>query len=129
MKIKFLSLQDVKLIQINQINRYGGLHGLRDENLLDSAINYPRATFDQKYLHTDIYHMASSYMYAIIKNHPFLDGNKRTGLIVAILFLAYNDIFINASDEELFDLTVAMAQSKITETDAAIFFKKKSVSH
>ncbi|HLC07641.1 MAG TPA: type II toxin-antitoxin system death-on-curing family toxin [Candidatus Babeliales bacterium] len=129
MKIKFLTLEDVKLIQINQINRYGGLHGLRDENLLDSAINYPRATFDQKYLHPDIYHMASSYMYAIIKNHPFLDGNKRTGLIVAILFLAYNDIFIDAQDDELFDLTVSMAQSKITESEAAIFFKQKSVKH
>jgi death-on-curing protein len=128
MKINFLTLEEVKLIQINQINRYGGIHGLRDEKLLDSAINYPRATFDKKYLHPDIYHMASSYMYAIIKNHPFLDGNKRTGLIVAILFLAYNDIFINAHNDELFDLTIAMTQSKITESEAAAFFEQKSVT-
>jgi death-on-curing protein len=127
MKINFLTLEEVKLIQINQINRYGGIHGLRDEGLLDSAINYPRATFDKQYLHADIYHMASSYMYAIIKNHPFLDGNKRTGLIVAILFLAYNDIFINAQEDELFDLTIAMAQSQITESEDALFFKKKSI--
>ena len=94
MKINFLTREEVKLIQINQINRYGGMHGLWDEKLLDSAIKYPRATFDQQYLQPDIYHMAASYMYAIIKNHPFLDGNKRTGLIVAILFLAYNDILL-----------------------------------
>lgn len=73
--------------------------------------------------------MAAAYMYAIIKNHPFLDGNKRTGLTAAILFLIHNDIFINAQDNELFDLTVAMAQSKVTETEAAIFFKEKSVKH
>ena len=68
-------------------------------------------------------------MYAIIKNHPFLDGNKRTGLIVAILFLAYNDVFINAHEDELFDLTMSMAQSKITESEAALFFKKESIKH
>lgn len=127
MKINFLTLTEVKSIHIYQINRYGGLHGLRDEKLLDSAINYPQATFDQKYLHPDIYHMASSYMYAIIKNHPFLDGNKRTGLNAALLFLAYNDIFIDAQNDELFELTMAMTQSKITESEAAAFFKQKSI--
>jgi len=128
MKIKFLTFEEVKKIQINQINRYGGLHGLRDEKLLDSAINYPQATFGKKYLHPDIYHMASSYMYAIIKNHPFLDGNKRTGFIVGIIFLAYNNIFIDAQEDELFDLAIAMTQSKITESEAATFFKQKSIA-
>jgi len=129
MKIKFLTLEVVKAIHLNQINRYGGHHGLRDEKLLDSAINYPQVTFDKEYLHADIYHMAASYMYAIIKNHPFIDGNKRTGLMVAILFLAYNDIFITAQDSELYDLTMAAAQSHIIETDLAIFFKQKTTKH
>jgi death-on-curing protein len=71
--------------------------------------------------------MASSYMYAIIKNHPFLDGNKRTGCIVAIVFLAYNNIFLDVQNDELFDLTIAMTQSKITESEAAAFFKQKSI--
>lgn len=129
MKIIFLTLKEVKLINLTQINRYGGLYGLRDEKLLDSAINYPQATFDQKYLQPDIYHMASAYMYAIIKNHPFVDGNKRTGVITAILFLAYNDIIITAQDDELFNLAIATAKSKITEAEIASFFKDKSLTH
>src|SRR5690606_1713734 len=103
------TLQEVAMIQIDQINRYGGLHGLRDEKLLDSAINYPRATFGKKYLHSTIYDMAVAYMHSIIKNHPFLDGNKRTGLIVSLLFLAYNDIVIIAQDDELFNVAVSIA--------------------
>ncbi|HLJ31219.1 MAG TPA: type II toxin-antitoxin system death-on-curing family toxin [Candidatus Babeliales bacterium] len=129
MEIRFLTLNEVKLINLTQIKQYGGLHGLRDENLLDSAINYPQATFDDKYLQPDIYHMAACYMYAIIKNHPFLDGNKRTGFITAILFLAYNNIIIIALDDELFNLAIETATSKITESEIALFFKNKSLTH
>lgn len=129
MNIQFITFAEVKMIHVDQINRYGGMHGLRDENLLDSAVNYPRMTFDQKYLQPDIYYMAAGYMCSIIKNHPFIDGNKRTGFIVAILFLANNNIFIAADQDELFNLTIAIAESKISEKEVAIFFKKKAVEN
>lgn len=126
MKIYFLTLAEVKIIHIDQIRKYGGIHGIRDINLLDSAINYPKATFDQYYIHSDIYHMAAAYAFSIIKNHPFLDGNKRTGLIVALLFLDYNDITLNVSQEELYNIAMQIAESKIIEKEIALFFKNKS---
>ncbi|HEX4069160.1 MAG TPA: type II toxin-antitoxin system death-on-curing family toxin [Candidatus Babeliales bacterium] len=116
MEIIFLTLQEVKIINFTQIDQYGGLCGMRDEKLLDSAINYPQATFNGRYLHPDIYHMASAYMYAIIKNHPFLDGNKRTGFITTIFFLAYNNITLIADHNELFMLAIAIAESKMNES-------------
>lgn len=129
MKIHFLTTIEIKRIHINQIDSYGGMHGIRDLRLLDSATHYPQATFEKQYLQPDIYHMAAGYIYGIVKNHPFIDGNKRTGLIVAMLFLAYNGIFIKAEDEELFHLTVAIAESKISEKDVALFFTQRSIYH
>jgi death-on-curing protein len=126
MEIYFLTLADVKIIHADQIRRYGGIQGIRDINLLDSALNYPQATFDQQYIHSDIYHMAAAYAFSLIKNHPFLDGNKRTGILVALLFLAYNDINLTANQEELYDLTMQIAESKISEEKIALFFRNKS---
>jgi death on curing protein len=129
MEIIFLTLQEVKIINFTQIDRYGGIYGIRDEKLLDSAINYPFAGFNQEYLHPDIYHMASAYMYAIIKNHPFLDGNKRTGFMTAIFFLAYNNITIIAEHDELFILAITIAESRISESEIAQFLKSKSFTY
>ncbi len=129
MIINFLSFNEIAAIHIHQINSYGGLHGIRDRGLLESALNYPQAMFQGKYLHPDIYHMTAAYMYSIIKNHPFVDGNKRTAIAVAILFLNRNNIEINATHDELFDLTIATTISKYTETNIALFFKEKSVKN
>lgn len=129
MVIYFLTLSEITMIHNRQISKHGGLHGLRDEKLLLSALHYPQSMFNDQYLHPDIYHMAAAYMYAIIKNHPFLDGNKRTGLLTAVIFLKSNEITIEATDDELFNLAIAVAQSLITEEDIAIFFKHNSSIH
>ena len=86
-KIKFVEINEVLCIHKGILEEHGGLAGVRDEGLLDSAINMPRATFNKQYLHTDIYEMAAAYAYHIIKNHPFLDGNKRVGIAIGVLFL------------------------------------------
>jgi len=129
MEIIFLTLEEIELLHFHQIERYGGLAGLRDKNLLESAVNYPQAMFGGHYLHEDVYHMAAAYMYAIIKNHPFVDGNKRTGFSVALLFLAYNDIFIDVQEQKLFDLTIAVATGNISEDAIAIFFREQTVNN
>lgn len=129
MEIYFLDLGELIAIHNHQINTYGGLHGMRDHKLLESAINYPQAMFAQEYLHKNIYHMSAAYMYAIIKNHAFLDGNKRTGIAAAILFLERNDIVIDATIDELFDLAIATATSKNTEDGVALFFEQKSIKN
>jgi death-on-curing protein len=129
MKINFLDLDELIAIHSHQINTYGGLHGIRDHKLLESAINYPQAMFAQKYLHRDVYRMTAAYMYAITKNHPFLDGNKRTGMAASILFLERNDMVINATIDELFNLAITTAVSKNTEDDIALFFEQKSIKN
>lgn len=129
MIISFLNFNEIAAIHSHQIDAYGGLHGIRDHRLLESALNYPQAMFEENYLHPNIYHMAAAYMYSIIKNHPFVDGNKRTAIAIAMLFLKRNDIEINATSEELFDLTIATAVSKYTERHIALFFEEKSVKN
>ena len=71
--------------------------------LLDSAINMPKVSFGGDYLHKDVFEMAAIYAYCIIKNHPFADGNKRTGIVCALLFLNYNSTEINVTQAEVFD--------------------------
>ena len=67
--------------------RYGGLPGLRDEGLLESAVAQAVATFGGEYLHNDIFQMAAAYLFHIVQNHPFVDGNKRAGAAAAVVFL------------------------------------------
>ncbi|KKP27328.1 MAG: Death-on-curing family protein [candidate division TM6 bacterium GW2011_GWF2_30_66] len=124
--IKFITIDDAKDIYNGLIQKYGGTYGIRDEGLLDSAINTPSATFSSQYLHSDIYEMASAYAYHIIKNHPFVDGNKRAGIAIAIIFLAINDIEIEMTNEELYELTIKIATSEISKQEIANTFRKKT---
>jgi death-on-curing protein len=85
-KITFLNLGEVLEIHRDQIARYGGSSGLRDLNLLKSAVAMPQATFDGEFLHTDIFEMAAACLFHIVGNHPFLDGNKRVGAVACLVF-------------------------------------------
>lgn len=126
MNFYFLTLKDVLNIHQQLINNHGGHPGIRDIKLLDSALNYPKATFNQEYVHRDIYHMAAAYVFGIIKNHPFIDGNKRTGFVVVVSFLAYNGIGLNSKEPELYELIMNIAQSHISEDNVALFFKNNT---
>jgi len=96
---------------------------LRDEGLLESAIAQAAATFGGEYLHADIFHMAAAYLFHIVQDHPFVDGNKRTGAAAAINFLRLNDISIDA-DQTLFEeLVRATAQGEVGKTALADFLR------
>jgi death-on-curing protein len=86
----FLSLDEVLEIHEQQIERYGGSHGLRDAAGLESAVATPQATFGGKFLHTSIPAMAAAYLFHLCQNHAFIDGNKRVGANAAITFLLMN---------------------------------------
>ncbi|MCB9062835.1 MAG: Fic family protein [Halobacteriovoraceae bacterium] len=75
--VAFLTIFEVLEIHENQIELYGGSLGVRDKGLLLAALAQPETTFDGNFLHQDIFSMASAYMFHIISNHPFIDGNKR----------------------------------------------------
>ena len=78
---EFLTLEDVLQIHKDQIEAYGGIRGIRDQGLLESAVMMPQATFGGEYLHQNLFEMASAYAFHIAENQPFLDGNKRTALV------------------------------------------------
>lgn len=124
MQPDFLTLADILQIHENQIERYGGEAGVRDVGLLQSAIAAPQAGFGGKLLHDDIYKMAAAYLFHIVKNHPFVDGNKRTGTTAAIVFLAMNEIKLDADEEAFADLVIAVASGKAGKAAVAEFIRE-----
>ena len=119
----FLTLDDIIESHQNQIDTYGGSHGIRDIGLLESAIAQPEASFGGQYLHADIFQMAAAYIYHLVMNHPFVDGNKRVGLEAALIFLEINNENLNASDEELVDLVLKTTAGQVGKPDIAEFFR------
>jgi len=108
------------------LERFGGLKGIRDEGLLESALNKPRHLFS--YGKPTVFEMAASYAVGIVKNHPFLDGNKRTGFVAAALFIEANGYLFQATEEEAVLETLALAAGENTEADYAAWLAKNSVS-
>jgi death on curing protein len=86
----FLSLEDVLELHAQQLNSYGGSAGIRSQSLLESAVMTPQASFDGQFVHQTIFEMAAAYAFHIAENQPFVDGNKRTGLAAALVFLGLN---------------------------------------
>lgn len=119
----FLSLDDILESHQNQIETYGGGQGIRDIGLLESAIAQPEACFGGQFLHADVFEMAAAYLYHLVMNHPFIDGNKRVGLEAALIFLEVNDQRLNASDEELVDLVLKTTMGQVGKPEIAEFFR------
>ncbi len=118
----FVKISDVFKIHQYQIQRFGGTDGLRNIGLLKSAIAMPSATFDGRYLYPAIQDMAASYLFHLVENHPFLDGNKRTGAMVALYFLAKNNFLFDATNEELSDFVLQVAAGEKTLRGISFFF-------
>jgi death-on-curing protein len=86
-QVRFLTLAEVIEIHSDQVERCGGQKGVRDMNLLSSALAMPQASFEGTFLHPTLFDMAAAYAYHLSQNHPFVDGNKRTGLAASLVFL------------------------------------------
>lgn len=124
--MKYLTAEQVLFIHSRLIDETGGSHGIRDLGLLQSAIARPRATFGGEDLYSDIFHKAAALMESLIKNHPFIDGNKRAAISSTGLFLGINGYNLETSQKELEDFTLKMATGKTTVTDAVKWFKQYS---
>ena len=123
----FLTLDDILESHQFQIDSYGGSQGVRDLGLLESAIAQPQAGFGGQYLHADVYEMAAAYLYHLVMNHPFVDGNKRVGLEAALIFLEIHDATVRASDEELVDLVLKTTIGEVGKQEIAAFFRSHRV--
>ena len=119
----FLELDDLLALHADQVDRYGGTGGIRDLGLLQSALGMPRASFDGQFLHPSISEMAAAYLFHLAQNHPFIDGNKRTGLAAAIAFLGMNDLWLEAGEEELTELVLRVAKGELQKADVAVFLR------
>ena len=111
------TVETVVTIHSELIRHIGGSPGIRDENLLDMSINAPFQTFYGVDLYPTMIEKAAHLTYSLIKNHPFLDGNKRTGITVMLIFLKANNIEITCTNEELAALGWGLADSSITQTE------------
>lgn len=103
--MEYLTLEEVLLLHARLIQRTGGSGGVHDMGLLDSALARPRATFESKDLYPNLWHKAAALMHSLIKNHPFVDGNKRTALTATGLFLELNGHTMTATNDEALDFT------------------------
>lgn len=126
MDITFLDLEDVLMIHADQIYRYGGNGALRDKGLLESAIMMPQTSFAGEFAHSDLYEMAAAYLYHVVMNHPFVDGNKRTGVVCALAFLELNAIKVNADNNLLADFVLLVAQGLRDKNRITDFLKENS---
>ena len=120
---EFLTLDDVLLIHDEQLEAYGGIHGIRDTGLLESAVMMPQASFGGEYLHQTLIEMAAAYAFHIAENQPFLDGNKRTALVSALVFLDINGFVILDEDMRLYDAMIAIANKEIDKYELAELLK------
>jgi death on curing protein len=122
----FLTLNEVVEIHRDQIERYGGSLGVRDLGLLKSAVAMPAAAFGGQYLHTDLHEMAAAYLFHIVQNHPFIDGNKRAGAVATDVFLTLNDLRLTATEDDYADLVLSVACGETSKSAAAEFLRAHS---
>ncbi|GBE08846.1 toxin Doc [bacterium BMS3Bbin11] len=116
-EIFFLSVEDVIQIQANTIEHEGGMPGLRDPGLLESAVTMPQQQFDGVYLHPGLIDMATAYMFHIAMNHPFCDGNKRAAVLSALVFLDVNGAQNLPDQAELEAITMQLAAGELSKEE------------
>ncbi len=123
---EFLSFSEVVEIHAYQIETFGGATGIRDVNLLKSALGMPSATFGGDFLHSNIYEMAAAYLFHLVENHPFVDGNKRVGAMAALVFLDLNGIEFTASVNDFTAMVLEVAQGKMKKPEITLFLREHS---
>ena len=117
--------EDVVLaIHSRQIAEHGGLEGIRDSGLLESALNKPKQRYTYEKPEPDLAILAAAYAYGIASNHPFVDGNKRVAFVVCRLFLKLNGADLIASGEEKYAVFMKLAAGEITESELAEWISK-----
>jgi len=109
-----IDIEDVLSIHEFLINKFGGAHGIRDLNLLKSAINRPYQTFNQEDLYKTPIEKAAALIESVIKNHPFLDGNKRTGYVLMRLILLEKGLDILANQDDKYDFVISVASGELS---------------
>jgi len=124
---KYLSLEQVTAAHSTLIERYGGSHGIRDKGLLESAVFRPQTTVFNQEAYPDFFEKCAVLGYSLIQNHPFIDGNKRTGFAAMHLMLLINGYDLTSSSRGEVAMAEKVASGKLKATEIAIWLKTHSV--
>lgn len=125
--MNYLTPEQVLFIHSRLVAETGGSHGVRDLGLLESAVARPRATFDGKELYPDLFTKTAALMDSLVNNHPFVDGNKRTGITAAGLFLRINGWKLTASPEDLEACTLRVVTGGMEVADLASWLRDNAL--
>ncbi len=120
----YLTVEDILKIYRHSMFKFGGEAGILDNKLLESAVAMPQSTYDGIELHIGISEKAAAYHYHLCSNHPFIDGNKRIALAAAEVFLLLNGYELDASDNEVLNLTLGVANGELSKAQVIAFFKQ-----
>ena len=123
----FLTLEEVLLVHCDQLDRYGGEEGIRDMDVLRSALAMPQAGAGGEYFHDDLFEMAAAYLYHLVQNHAFVDGNKRVGTTAALVFLDMNGVEVGADDASLVELVLGVTTGRVSKADVASFLRRNAL--
>lgn len=115
----FLDVEDVIELHATQLAVYGGSAGLRDRGLLESAMAQPQSSFGGEFTHEGLFAIAAAYLFHIVSNPPFVDGNKRAGMLSALVFLDLNGISVDHPSDALYKLMMGVAESRIDKAAVA----------
>ncbi len=124
--MKYLTIQQVLAIHDLMINKYGGSHGIRDIGLVESAVARPRGTFGGNDLYADIFDKAGAFLQSLLENHPFVDGNKRTALTSAAIFLKINGYELENAHKEEVEFALRVDNEHLEVEQIALWLEKHS---
>lgn len=123
--IVYLSIEQIRDLHTEQLQRYGGAGGLRDRGSLESAVARPAMTFGGDDLYPDVAAKAAALLHSLALNHPFNDGNKRVAAHAAVLFAMIHRFELLATPGDLVDITVTVAEGKVEAEALAIWFRQR----
>ena len=126
--IEFIPKDIILFFHEQLVKIYGGSSGIRDENLLDSALEQPKATYQGEYLHDSLLKMAAAYGYHLCNNHPFIDGNKRIAFVAMDTFLQKNNLEITASEKEAYKMMIQVASGKLSKEELTLWLENNTSS-
>ena len=124
--MKYIIPEQVLFIHVRLIAETGGLHGIRELALMESAVARPQVSFDGRDLYGNLFAKAAALLESLVNNHPFLDGNKRTGISAMALFLRMNGYRIKATNEEIVNFTLAVAKKQLDFEEMTAWLAKNS---
>lgn len=127
MAVRFIPADLAVSIHADLLQRYGGKPGLRDRNLLESALAQPKVTVGGKFVHKLLFEKAAAYGFHVCRNHPFIDGNKRVAFILMDIFLQKNGWEIVADEEEAYATVMDLAAGRLTKAQLAVWIREHSI--